>query len=179
MARVVSAKRYAQAVLQIAIERDEVDQWLGDLEILASSTGNNEFALFADSPKIPTSDKIKVLQEAFGGSISQLALNLAFLLASRNAIGSLPEIADAFEDFVDKGKGLERAEITTSLQVDQDTIDEITEVLKNKVGKELLISTKVDPNILGGFVAKVGDRVIDGSVRTQFENMRRHITQGN
>ena len=179
MARVVSARRYAQAVLQIATERNEVEQWLADLEILASATRNTEFVVFADSPKVPTADKVKVMQEAFGESISQLALNLTYLLASRNAITSLPDIADAFEDFVDRGKGVERAEITSSLPLDQDTLDEISEILRHKIGKELLVSTKVDPSILGGFVAKVGDRVIDGSVRTQFENMRRHLTQGN
>ena len=179
MARVVSARRYAQAVLQIATERNEVEQWLADLQVLASETRNEEFVVFADSPKVPTADKVKVMQEAFGESISQLALNLTYLLASRNAITSLPDIADAFEDFVDRGKGVERAEITSSLPLDQDTLDEISGVLRQKIGKELLVSTKVDPSILGGFVAKVGDRVIDGSVRTQFENMRRHLTQGN
>ena len=179
MARVVSARRYAQAVLQIATERDEVEQWLADLEVLASATRNEEFVVFANSPKVPTADKVKVMQKAFGESISQLALNLTYLLASRNAITSLPDIADAFEDFVDRGKGVERAEVTSSVVLDQDTLDEISGVLRDKVGKELLVSTKVDPSILGGFVAKVGDRVIDGRVRTQFENMRRHLTQGN
>ena len=179
MARVVSARRYAQAVLQIATERDEVEQWLADLEVLASATRNEEFVVFANSPKVPTADKVKVMEEAFGESISQLALNLTYLLASRNAITSLPDIADAFEDFVDRGKGVERAEVTSSVVLDQDTLDEISDVLRAKVGKELLVSTKVDPSILGGFVAKVGDRVIDGSVRTQFQNMRRHLTQGN
>ena len=179
MARVVSARRYAQAVLQIATERDDVEQWLADLEVLASATRNEDFVIFADSPKVPTADKVKVMQEAFGDSISQLALNLTYLLASRNAITSLPEIADAFEDFVDRGKGVERAEVTSSVALDQETLEGISDVLRDKVGKELLVSTKVDPSILGGFVAKVGDRVIDGSIRTQFENMRRHLTQGN
>ena len=99
MARVVSARRYAQAVLQIATERDEVEQWLADLEVLASATRNEEFVVFANSPKVPTADKVKVMQKAFGESISQLALNLTYLLASRNAITSLPDIADAFEPF--------------------------------------------------------------------------------
>ena len=179
MARVVSARRYAQAVLQIATERNEVEQWLADLRVLASETRSEEFVVFADSPKVPTADKVKVMEEAFGESISQLALNLTYLLASRNAITSLPDIADAFEDFVDRDKGIERAEITSSLPLDQDMLDDISGVLRHKIGKELVVSTKVDPSILGGFVAKVGDRVIDGSVRTQFENMRRHLAQGN
>ena len=87
-------------------------------------------------------------------------------------VNSFPEARDPF--WLINGLGID---LTVAL--DQETLDGISDVLRDKVGKELLVSTKVDPSILGGFVAKVGDRVIDGSIRTQFENMRRHLTQGN
>ena len=174
----LSARRYAQAIFLIAEEKGDQEQWLADLEILASSTRNPDFIAFIDSPKIETAKKTELIGEAFGASISDLALNLVSLLASRNSVASLSAIADAFQELVDSKKGVERAEIVSAVQLTDEQERAIVDKLTQMVGKQLSVTTYVDESILGGYMAKVGDRLVDGSVKTQLEDMRRELIRG-
>ena len=175
---VLSARRYAQALFLIAEEKGDQDQWLADLEVLASSSRNPDFIAFIDSPKIENVKKIEVLKEAFSKSISDLALNLVSLLATRNYVASLSSIADAFQELVDSEKGVERAEIVSAVKLTDGQEKGVVDKLTQMVGKELSVTTYVDESILGGYLARVGDRLLDGSVKTQLEDMRRELLKG-
>ena len=174
----LSARRYAQALFLIAEENGDQDQWLADLEGLASSSRNPDFIAFIDSPKIENVKKIEVLKEAFSKSISDLALNLVSLLATRNYVASLSSIADAFQELVDSEKGVERAEIVSAVKLTDGQEKGVVDKLTQMVGKELSVTTYVDESILGGYLARVGDRLLDGSVKTQLEDMRRELLRG-
>ena len=174
----LSARRYAQALFLIAEENGDQDQWLADLEVLASSSRNPDFIAFIDSPKIENVKKIEVLKEAFSKSISDLALNLVSLLATRNYVASLSSIADAFQELVDSEKGVERAEIVSAVKLTDGQEKGVVDKLTQMVGKELSVTTFVDESILGGYLARVGDRLLDGSVKTQLEDMRRELIRG-
>ena len=174
----LSARRYAQALFLIAEENGDQDQWLADLEVLASSSRNPDFIAFIDSPKIENVKKIEVLKEAFSKSISDLALNLVSLLGTRNYVASLSSIADAFQELVDSEKGVERAEIVSAVKLTDGQEKGVVDKLTQMVGKELSVTTFVDESILGGYLARVGDRLLDGSVKTQLEDMRRELLRG-
>ena len=174
----LSARRYAQALFLIAEEKGDQDQWLAALEVLASSSRNPDFIAFIDSPKIENVKKIEVLKEAFSKSISDLALNLVSLLATRNYVASLSSIADAFQELVDSEKGVERAEIVSAVKLTDGQEKDVVDKLTQMVGKELSVTTYVDESILGGYLARVGDRLLDGSVKTQLEDMRRELLRG-
>ena len=174
----LSARRYAQALFLIAEENGDQDQWLADLEVLASSSRNPDFIAFIDSPKIENVKKIEVIKEAFSKSISDLALNLVSLLATRNYVASLSSIADAFQELVDSAKGVERAEIVSAVKLTDGQEKDVVDKLTQMVGKELSVTTYVDESILGGYLARVGDRLLDGSVKTQLEDMRRELIRG-
>ncbi|SVD41664.1 uncharacterized protein METZ01_LOCUS394518, partial [marine metagenome] len=133
----LSARRYAQALFLIAEENGDQDQWLADLEVLASSSRNPDFIAFIDSPKIENVKKIEVLKEAFSKSISDLALNLVSLLATRNYVASLSSIADAFQELVDSEKGVERAEIVSAVKLTEEQEKGVVDKLTQMVGKEL------------------------------------------
>ena len=178
MARLVSARRYAQAIYQLAVEKDHLENWTEDLSVLAASISDELFVSFADSPKVETDQKTAVIKEAFAGSISDLAMNLVCLLAARGSVSSLPAIADSFQELVDGEKGLVRAEITSAIRLSDDQQTSITTALSNIVGKELTVTTRVDESIVGGFVARVGDRLIDGSLKTRLEDMKRELVRG-
>ena len=117
MARSVSVRRYAQAVYQLAEEKNEVENWLDDLAVLAASVRDEAFITFANSPKVESEKKSAVIKEAFGDTVGELAVNLVSLLAGRGAVADLPAIADAFQEFVDADKGLERAEIVSAVEL--------------------------------------------------------------
>ena len=178
MARSVSARRYAQAVYQLAEEKNEVENWLDDLAVLAASVRDEVFITFANSPKVENEKKSAVIKEAFAETVGELAVNLVSLLASRGAVDDLPAIAEAFREFVDTDRGLERAEIVSAVELTADQHKNISDTLSVLIGKELTVVTRVDESLLGGFVARVGDRLIDGSIRTRFEDMRRELVRG-
>ena len=174
----LSARRYAQALFLIAEEKGDQEQWLADLELLADSSRNSDFIAFIDSPKIENVKKIEVIKEAFSKSVSEMALNFVSLLATRNSVASLPNIADAFQELVESEEGVERAEIVSAVKLTDAQERDIVGKLARMVGKELSVTTYVDESILGGYLARVGDRLVDGSVKTQLENMRRELIRG-
>ena len=112
------------------------------------------------------------------GSINELAINLTCLLSDRNTVGLLPNIADDFQSFVDLNKGVERAEITTAVNLSDSQKKDLSDKLKGIVGKDISIETHIDESIIGGFVARVGDLLVDGSIKTKLSNMERELIKG-
>ena len=172
-----SAIRYAKAVFQLAVERDELENWLEDLTQLADSVTNQEFSEVLSAPRVPSDQKERIVRDALGSAVGPLALNLMFLLTSRGAIHSLPEIADRYQEMLDAHRGIERAEVVSAVPLGDAQRDSVADMLARTSGKEIRLSTRVDPEILGGMVIRVGDRVMDGSARTRLQAMRREMAQ--
>ena len=178
MAKGASARRYAQAVFAIALERSELDRWLDDLALLADAMENDEFANFLDAPQLTLSQKTSLIEESLGDSVSRLALNLISLLASRSSARLVASIAEAYQRMLDDHNGIERAEIVSAVPLDARQQARIEDMLQGIVGKEITTTARVESHILGGFVARVGDKVIDGSTRTRLDELRRELAHG-
>ena len=178
MARGASARRYAQAVFAIALEQGEPDRWLDDLALLSDAMANDDFANFLDAPQPTLSQKINLIEETLGDSVSRLALNLISLLASRNSARLARSITESYQEMLDEYNGIERAEIVSAIALSDEQQQRIVTMLKDIVGKEITATSRVEPHILGGFVARVGDKVIDGSTRTRLDDLRRQLAHG-
>jgi len=178
MAGQQSARRFAQAAFQIAQEADQLSEWRDDLTTIARALGNNEeLATLLDSPQVPVETKLKVLDEVLGDGVGLLPRNLVGLLASRSAVVVVPEIVDHFEAMLDASQGVVRADVTTAVKLSADQTAQLTKTLSEVVGADVKVETRVDPAVLGGMIARVGDRVIDGSLRTKLQTMKREISQ--
>ena len=175
MPPVASARRYAQAVFQIALEQNAPDGWLEELQVLARALENQEFALFVDSPQVPVDKKIAVIAEVLGDSVAELPRNLMSLLASRSMSFILPRILEQYERLLDAHRGIERALVATAVPMSDDQRGRVESLLKEIVDKDVRLDTTVDPGILGGIMARVGDQVIDGSARSKLSAMRREL----
>ena len=178
MARGASARRYAQAVFAIALEQGEPDRWLDDLALLSDAMANDDFANFLDAPQPTLSQKINLIEETLGDSVSRLALNLISLLASRNSARLARSITESYQEMLDEYNGIERAEIVSAIALSDEQQQRIVTMLKDIVGKNITATSRVEPHILGGFVARVGDKVIDGSTRTRLDDLRRQLAHG-
>ena len=178
MARGASARRYAQAVFAIALEQGEPDRWLDDLALLADAMANEEFANFLDAPQLTLNQKTALVEETLGDSVSRLARNLISLLASRNSARLLPSITESYQEMLDDYNGIERAEVISAVPLSDEQQQRIEMMLTGIVGKDITATSRVEPQILGGFVARVGDKVIDGSTRTRLDELRREVAQG-
>ena len=175
MARAASPRRYAQAVFQIALERKELDAWLDDLTLLVGALENDEFAELLDAPQIPVRRKVEVITSTVGDSVAPLALNLISLLATRNVAHLMPGVVEQFERLLDAHRGIERAEVASAVPLNNRERRRIEELLEGIVGRQIRLTSRVEPQMLGGLVARVGDRVIDGSTRTKLGAMRRDL----
>ena len=177
MARAGSARRYAQAAFQIASENGELDRWMDDLIVLAQAVEDGELASFLDSPQVALARKRRLVESTLGESVSPLALNLISLLASRNVAGILPQVTDQYQRLVDGHRGIERGEVVSAVAMDEEQRRRVQELLQAIIGKEVRLTTRVESGILGGLVARVGDRVIDGSTAAKLEAMRRELVE--
>ena len=103
---------------------------------------------------------------------------MACLLSARNSVGLLQNIADDFQSFVDLNKGVERADVTTAVELSELQKKDLADKLKEIVGKDISIETHIDESVIGGFVARVGDLLVDGSIKTKLSNMERELIKG-
>jgi F-type H+-transporting ATPase subunit delta len=177
MPRSASARRYAQAAFQIANEKDELESWLDDLTVLAGAVQDGDFAAFLDAPQVSVDQKQAVIRGALSETVGPLPLNLISLLASRNLAGVLPEVVEQFQRLLDDHNGIERAEVVSAVPLDDGQRRSVEELLKRVVGKDVRLTSRVDPQIIGGMIARVGDHVIDGSTATRIESMRRELVE--
>ncbi|MFC1985474.1 ATP synthase F1 subunit delta [Chloroflexota bacterium] len=174
VARKAYAKRYSQAVFQIAVERKELDRWQSDLRKIASLDEDAAFTALLESPKLHFNDKARLLSERLG-DINPLALNLVYLLVAKGRLSMTDEIADEYQRLLDSYRGIEPAEVITAVPLDDKDRPRLEEHLGAVVGKKVVIKTEVDPGLIGGIVARIGGKLLDGSTRGRLEALKREL----
>ncbi len=177
MPRGGSPKRYALAAFQLALEKDQLEHWREDLIFLATTFEDHEIVGLLDAPQVPASNKIDLVRDSLGDSVSPLAVNLVSMLAVKSLVHILPDILEEYSRFLDEHSGVERAEVLSAIPLDDGLEAKIAQLLEGVVGKKIRLASAVEPEILGGLIARVGDRVIDGSVRTKLAEMRKELAQ--
>lgn len=176
MPRRPSAKRYALALYQLAFERGSVESWHADLQAVDEAMQEREFAAFLDMPKIRPDQKMSVIREGLPG-VDPMVHNLMGVLISRDMASALPSVREEYGRLVDDQEGRERAVVRSAVPLEAAHVERLAGYLGELVGKEVDVTTAVDPAILGGLVARVGDRLIDGSVRTRLQDMRKSLAE--
>ena len=174
MARRIYAKRYSQAVFEIALETKELDRWQSDLEMIASLSEDATLIAWLESPKFHFDDKARLLREQLG-DVSPLALNLIYLLITRGGLSMVSDIANEYQRLLDSHRGIEQAEVTTAVPLDDEDKLKLEEHLSAVVGKKVVLKLEVDPSVLGGIVAKIGDKLLDGSTRSKLVALKREL----
>lgn len=176
MARRVSARRHAQAVFQIALERNELERWREDLDTLATVLLDAQLKAFLENPKIRLEKKIGLLQEQFT-RLNPLAVNLATLLATKGRVGIAADIANEYRNLLNAHQGLETVEVVSAVPLGKRDQDRITKQLSEATGKEITLSANVLPDIIGGLVIRIGDQVIDGSTKTRLDELKKALVE--
>jgi F-type H+-transporting ATPase subunit delta len=172
------ARRYAEAVLEIAVQQRTVDQWLADIRLIGEAFGNRHLAFVLREPKIPAQRKELVIRDLLGAKVQPDALNLALVLAQDGLVEIAPRLTQEFERLYDEYRGQAKAQVTTALPLAADERALIASDLQRITGKRIILEERVDPAILGGVIARVGDTLIDGSVKRRLLLLREHIAQG-
>jgi len=168
------ARRYSQAVFEIALETKELDRWQSDLKKVVSVVGDAAFMALLESPRFHFEDKARLLSERLRG-INPMALNLVLLLVTRGRLSIIGDIADGYQRLLDSYRGIESAEVTTAVPLDDKDKLRLAEHLGAIVGKKVKLKCEVDPSLIGGIVARIGDKLLDGSTRSKLMALKREL----
>ena len=141
MARRAYARRYAQAVFEIALGKDELDLWQADLAKVASLAGDAALIGLLQNPKVPFETKAKLISGALG-EVHPLVLNLVYLLLLKGRLGMLGDIADEYRRLLDGHRGIERAEVMTAVPLDDADRQVLAERLGAITGKKITVEAK-------------------------------------
>lgn len=174
MANKTYARRYAQAVFEMALQAKELDRWQSDLTRVVAMEGDAEIAALLDSPRLHFEDKAGMLSGLLEG-INPLALNLVLLLVTRDSLPIIGDIADDYQRRLDSHRGIETAEVTTAVPLDDNDKARLAEHLGAVVGKKVIIKSSLDPGLIGGVVARVGGKLLDGSTRSRLTTLKTEL----
>ena len=171
------ARRYARALFGIGVDAGKFEALGDELGELASLWDeSDELRQALENPVFRPSEKRAVLEKI----LPQVAptpevQRFVLLLLDRRRIVMLPAIARAYRDLTDAQLGRVRAEVTSAQELTPATLDRVRRSLEQRTGKKVIVRSTVDPELIGGLVARVGDLVLDGSVRTQLADLRTRL----
>lgn len=171
------ASRYAKSLLDLAVEKGQLEQVYNDINYLKQLTGGSrELVSMLRSPVVTADKKQSVLDAVTKGSISEMTAAFNRLLIAKSREGELPEIITSFISQYKEKKGIQIVTLTTavpaSAEVRQSIIDQVK---KTSNFKEIELQEKVDPSIIGGFKLQAGDKFVDASVAYELSQVSRQF----
>lgn len=176
--RTSTARRYAEAVFEIAERDGAVDKWLEQLSTAAAAVGDRTVARRLEDPQIPFDVRLNALLAPFGKAMLPQMGNLLALVLRRRRVESLPNIAREFRRLYNRRAGIVEATATTAAELDDAELAALRGRLEQMTGARIELETRVDSSLLGGVQVRLGDQLIDGSVRGRLERLRLRLAAG-
>lgn len=171
------ASRYAKSILDLAVEKEQLEQVYQDMLYLQQLTkGSREFLNLLRSPIVKADAKIKAVNAVTKGKIGSLTIAFTTLLINKSREAVLPEVITSFIDQYKQQKNINTVKLTTAVPVSDELKNQIVEqVKKTSDMQNIELETVVDPNVIGGFVLQAGDKLIDASIAYDLKNIARQF----
>jgi len=169
------ARRYAGAIFDLALKQNTLDRTLADMKEIAQLFSIRKLSYLLREPKIPAKRKETALRQSLTDHVLPMSLNLALLVVQRDLVEAMPNIASELEQRVLDYRNQAVASVTTAAPMDAAQQNLVKQALEKETGKTIIMQTRVDPAILGGVIARVGDEVIDGSVRYRLSALQHQL----
>ncbi len=173
-----AARRYAEAAFQVAMRDDTLETWRSELEAASEIAGDERSLVILANPAVPMERRVETLQRLLGRHVSQPVMNLIQRLLRRGRIEDLPRVAAEFRRLDDQRQGITQATATSAAPLTPDEVRALTQSLEGSTRGRIELEIQVDPSLLGGLIVRVGDRLIDGSVRGRLERLRTQLVSG-
>lgn len=174
MIRDTAAKRYARAAFEVALDHGTLDRWSDDLQLIAAVMSDAKALALLANTKVPLAQRYRLLETTLKG-IDDPAMNLARLLVAKGRAGLAPQIAEAYLGLVDEHRGIAHATVVTAVPLSDAEREAVEKRLGEVSGKQIIAHLEVNPEIVGGLVARIGDKVIDGSTHGKLLALRRSL----
>ena len=169
------ARRYAGAMFDIGLKQHSLERTLEDVRGIAQVFAHRKLAYLLREPKVPAQRKETAIRQALANKLLPTSLNLALLVVQRELVDIMPNIANELDRLVLNYKNEAIADVTTATRIDDAELTQIKQALEKRTGKTIITQARVQPDILGGVIARVGDQVIDGSVRSRLAALRQQL----
>lgn len=173
------ARNYAEVLLSLARKANDTDGWGRTItEVADAVSGDASLRVFLESPRVSVEQKNEILGKAFQDRVPRLFLRFLQTLVTKGRQMLLPDIAAEYRGLLDVAEGRVHAQVTFARAVSDAERDAVAQSLSRTLGKEVVPHVTIDPLIMGGVVVKVGDRVMDGSVRRRMRLLRERLIHG-
>lgn len=169
-------RNYSQALFEVGKEEDKIDKILTDLKIINELLSiNKEMEDYLINPEVKLEDKDKKLKEVFGNDISEYSYNFFFEIIKNKELGMLESVLERLKDICYKYENKTEARVVTASELSEKEGESIIKKIEDKTGKKVELKSEVDPSILGGMILRVGDEMVDLSVRGKLESLKQNI----
>jgi F-type H+-transporting ATPase subunit delta len=177
----IIARNYAETLLTLAERQGgpgALDEWGGAIDQLDAMLATDPRARqFLETPRVRPEQKKEALRQALAGRAPELFVRFVMVLVDKRRQSLIPEIAQAYRELVDQRMGRARVEVTISHAPDAALQAEIQRALEAQLGRTVIPTYRVDPDLLGGMVLRLGDEIFDGSVRSRANGLRRRLME--
>jgi F-type H+-transporting ATPase subunit delta len=171
------AQVYARALFQVAKEQGKLDVVREQLRVFADALNDNrDLAVFFFSPYFSTEEKTKGLHGALDGA-DPAVVNFLEALVERHRMPVIFRIRAQYEQLWDEENKLLPVEVTSAVDLDEATVTSIGERIGEQTGQRVELTSRVDPGILGGIVLRVGNSILDASIKHRLDQLRKHVAQ--
>lgn len=168
-----AARRYAKAVFELAQQEGDSEAWSGRLAAIRELFADERVAAVLNNPTIATEERDQLISES--RLLDSEATNLARLLVESGRVDEAPAIEEEFQRLSDDAAGRVRATATTAVELSTAERSDIQHELSERLKKDVRLSVVVDPRVLGGLRLQFGDHIIDASVATRLDQLRRRL----
>lgn len=178
MRQTILARRYAKALFSLGKEQDKTESYSGLLNSIAALYDQGEPSVgdALTNPLYPLDARQKVMAKiAESAKADTIMTGFLNLLLEKKRADILPDIADEMQVMVDKEKNISHGSVVSAVELDGALQEKIQASLEKLTGNKVILETQVDPSIIGGIIAKVGDLVLDGSIKTQLNGLKESI----
>ncbi|WP_236974368.1 ATP synthase F1 subunit delta [Membranihabitans maritimus] len=178
MSSVRVAERYAKSLLDLAVSSGKIDEVNSDIKLFNKSLESKDLMNLLKSPIIKESVKVGVLNKIFSEKMQPLTMKFIQVVTRKGREDVLPEIASAFFSLYNDFKGITKVILTSAIPLDKTTVQGIEEKLINsgKTKKNIVMDTREDPSLIGGFILEFDNMQYDASVKGKFQRLRQKLT---
>jgi ATP synthase F1 delta subunit len=169
------ARVYADALFDVAKERDELDEIHEQLAEFADAlNASRDMRTFFFSPYFSSAEKRDAIRNAVSGA-SEEFVNFLELLAEKHRMPAIFRIRDGFDELWAEAKKRLEVTLTSAIELDDKVVEQVRAEVHRQTDRDIDLATQVDPGILGGLVLRVGNRVLDASLRSKLEKLRKEV----
>ena len=176
MAQIKVASRYAKSLLGLVAEKGNLEEAFNDMSLIKKTCSENrDLVVLLKSPVVNTEKKASILNSVYGKNVSEVTMLFVNLITKNRREGALPEIADAFIAQYKAMKGITTAVVTSAAVLADDAKKKIQDLVQKEVGGTVELQMEINPELIGGFILRIGDKQLDTSILSKIGDLRQEF----